>query len=350
MIRTPALADAVSAVLASGQQPPLDPDLFSSNTLFGQPGIYPQGSPMEPASGPAITTSREAEAAIEAVAGDDANRASSRYDDEAVARLAPHPFVRAALVLMTGTVAEPLLDGVAAGSVGRETIGVGPTSSPGRVVGPDVNGEIVVNDRYRSEHPALLMPSIAHTLLWTGPGAGEAEEVFLHALVALLHVQSIVRHAAIAHRGTELARRQNSLSLSLLNSREPDDVAVRLRAPDGSGTIPGGDPGMQTPDFATIPFARGDDPRRPRPDVIDEVLEAVRGDARGAPPSGRYDERLLDSFELDSRWAAERLAASVALGLLDPAAVASIARAADCREADVVADLGLATALACWGR
>ncbi len=45
----------LAEVLAAPPRPPDDPNLFSSNPLFGEPGIYPQGTPMEPASGPATT-------------------------------------------------------------------------------------------------------------------------------------------------------------------------------------------------------------------------------------------------------------------------------------------------------
>ena len=57
--------------LAAPPRPPADPNLFSSNALFGEPGIYPQGTPMEPASGPA-TTFDGAVAALEELGIDDA--------------------------------------------------------------------------------------------------------------------------------------------------------------------------------------------------------------------------------------------------------------------------------------
>src|SRR6185369_17636224 len=85
------------------------------------------------------------------------------------------------------------------------------------------------------------------------------EEVVLHALVALVHLQLLARTPALAHTGTELARRQNSLAITLLNSRHPGAAEISVRAPDGPGTIPGGAPSMQTPDFWSIPFV-GDGP------------------------------------------------------------------------------------------
>jgi len=44
-------ADVLRAELSAPPRPPADPDRFSSNELFGEPGIYPQGTPMAPAAG-----------------------------------------------------------------------------------------------------------------------------------------------------------------------------------------------------------------------------------------------------------------------------------------------------------
>ena len=74
---------------------------------------------------------------------------------------------------------------------GRDSIGLGATASPGRIVGPPRHGAVdgppttrLVNERYRAEIPTLLAGSLAHDLLWSGPDAGQYEEVVLHALVA----------------------------------------------------------------------------------------------------------------------------------------------------------------------
>ena len=47
----PRLEAAAVEVLAAPPRPPRDPGLFTSNALFGEPGIYPDGPPMEPAAG-----------------------------------------------------------------------------------------------------------------------------------------------------------------------------------------------------------------------------------------------------------------------------------------------------------
>jgi hypothetical protein len=305
--------DALSALLAAPPRPPVDPELFSSNTLFGEPGIYPQGRPMEPATGDAPTED-EATAALTAVGIADA---AGRMAAEGLRARAPAPGPRAGLVALSVTVAAPVLDAFVAGTTPVVTVGLGSTASPGRIVGPGAEGPMgarLVNERYRAEHPALLAGSLAHDLLWSGPGAGQYEEVTLHALCALVHVQLVARAPFLCHLGTELARRQNSLAITLLNSRHPgaDDLAVR--AHDGAGTIPGGAPGMQTPDFWSIPFVSGPPAAGDAPALLGTVLAAITGDP-DLPSPLRYDDALGEwwsqrgvrgALSRDAQWRAAR--------------------------------------------
>jgi hypothetical protein len=312
--------DDLTALLAAPPRPPADPNLFSSNPLFGEPGIYPQGTPMAPASGPTVTVDA-AVVALDALGVDDA---APRLADDALVARAPDPGPRAGLVALSVTVAAPLLDAFVAGDTDVESIALGTPAAPGRIVGPPADSDArtstrVVNERYRAEVPTLLAGSLAHDLLWNGPGAGQYEEVVLHALVALVHLQLLARTPALAHTGTELARRQNSLAITLLNSRHPGHADLAVRAPDGPGTIPGGAPGMQTPDFWSIPFVSGPPASADAPALLGAVLARVTG---ATPPSSlRYDDALGDWWSArGTRSALDRAAqvrAAVALGLLD---------------------------------
>jgi hypothetical protein len=309
---------ALTELLAAPPRPPDDPNLFSSNPLFGEPGIYPQGTPMEPATGATVTVD-VAITALEALGIDDA---AARLADDALVARAPEPGPRAGLVALSVTVAAPVLDAFLAGDTPVATIGLGVTASPGRIVGPVSDASTaarVVNERYRAEVPTLLAGSLAHDLLWSGPGAGQYEEVVLHALVALVHLQLLARTPALAHTGTELARRQNSLAITLLNSRRPGSPDVAVRAPDGPGTIPGGAPTMQTPDFWSIPFVSGTPVAADAPPLFRDVLQRAAG---ATPPSPlRYDDALGDWWSAHGvRGALDPAAqwrAAVALGLLD---------------------------------
>ena len=231
------MTDDTLAVLAAPPRRPADIGRFTSDRLFGEPGIYPAGPPMRPAAGrPHSDTSIE----------------EAMFD-------------------LVGTAGEPVFEAWCGGRTAVTRLTYGTPVTAGRVVGPDAAGTRVVNERYRAEDPRLLLPSIVHDLLWSGPGAGHAEETVLHALGAYVHAQLLGRDRALADLGTELARRQSSLTITLLNSRRPGASTITLVAPDGPGTIPGGASSMQTPDFWSVPFGPRGRRRRDR-----------RLDARGA--------------------------------------------------------------------
>ncbi len=104
--------DSLLALLAAPPRTPADPDLISSNTLFGEPGIYPQGSPMEPAAGPAMSEA-DAVAALEALG---ITHAATRLATPALVARAPDAGPRAGLLALSVTVAASLLDAFVAGS------------------------------------------------------------------------------------------------------------------------------------------------------------------------------------------------------------------------------------------
>lgn len=254
----PDLPVDVPARLAAPPQPPIDISRFSSNALFGQPGIYPDGPPMEPATG-----YRHSDASIEQV-----------------------------MLELVGTLAEPLFAAWTEGRTPVTRLTYGTPAAAGRVVGPAADGTSrVVNERYQCEDARLLLPSIVHDLLWSGPGAGHAEETLLHALGAYTHAQLLARDPALATTGTELARRQNSITITLLNSRQPGSATITLVAPAGPGTIPGGAPAMQTVDFWSVPFAPRDADGAPIPTLVRELLAAIASVEPAAVPT-TYDDVL----------------------------------------------------------
>ena len=220
--------------------------------------------------------------------------------DPAAGHLHSDASIELVMLELVGTVGESVFDAWTTGrtSVTRLTYGI--PASPGRVVGPAANGdacvdergdERVVNERYRAEDARLLLPSIVHDLLWSGPGAGHAEETLLHALGAYVHAQLLARDRSLAVLGTELARRENSITITLLNSRQPGSATVTLVAPDGPGTIPGGAPNMQTPDFWSVPFAPRDADGASIPPLVLGVLAAIAAVGTTDVPS-TYDDHL----------------------------------------------------------
>lgn len=307
-------------MLARPPRPPRDAALFSSNTLFGEPGIYPDGPTMVPASGP-ILDADGARAALNDVACPDV----ARFDDDNLVDRVPEPGVRAGVVALAGTIAEPLLDAFATGRTVPQHLATGTAASRGRVIGTSASDPSirVVNERYRAEHPALLALSLTHDLLWRAAEANQVEEAALHALGAMVHLQLIARTPAIAHLGTELARRQNSLALTLLNSRRPGQTDISVIAPDGPGTIPGGAPSMQTTDFWSIPFVDAPAPRTPpeAPTLLGRCLERIAAPGAPLPDPLRYDAGLGTwlSAHLGRGWLpiGAQLRATIALGIVD---------------------------------
>ena len=305
--------------LAAPPSAPVDVGRFSSNTLFGEPGLYPDGPPMVPAFGPAPD-----DAAVRALVHDLGAAALARHDDPQLRDRAPAPLARGALAALAGTVGEPALDAFLAGRTPVRELRVGAPASPGRVVGPGPGGDDgirVVNARYRAEHPVLVAPSLVHDLLWSGPDAGQYEEVVLHALCALVHTQLLARHPFVGDLRTELARRQHSLAITLLNSRHPGRAELSVVAPDGPGTIPGGAEDMQTPDFWSVPFVSGPPPAASAPPLLADVLARVAVPDAAPPPAPlRYDEALgawLSATALRGALTVEdQYRAAVALGLL----------------------------------
>lgn len=275
---------------------------------------------MLPATGPPPS----AEAALAAL-GDAGDPPRAIWDDPRLEARAAEPLARAALAGLAGTVAEPLLVAFLAGDTPVDSLAVGAPEGPGRVVGPTAGtttglpGARVVNDRYQGEHPLLIAPSLAHALAWSGPGAAHAEETALHLLVAVVHAQLVARTPALAHRGTELARRQNSLVLPLLCSRHPGEHTLSPVAPDGEGTAPGGDPSMGTPDFWSIPFApRG--PGAPIPPAARQVFANLGNPPVSPATITTYDDslgELLSDHGLEGALALrDHLAVAVTLGVV----------------------------------
>jgi hypothetical protein len=312
---------AALALLARPPAPPRDPGLFSADCEAG-PGIYPQGPPMRPAAGPPWDAGRARAALAEVLPGaDERTRALAAFDDPALAARLREPGVRAGLAALTGTAGEPLVAEAAAGRT--PVLRYGALEQPSRVVGPDPGGDPalrLVNARYHAEHPALLAGSLVHALLAGEPPRGHAQEALLHGLLAAVHLQLLARAPALARLGTELARRQSSLALSLLNSRPAGSPRIRLIAPDGTGTVPGGAPLMQTPDFWSIPFAPAEPRSAPAPERLRAVLAQLLGpDAPLAGPLA-YDDDLARRVDahLGTAWLSpvELVRAARALGVL----------------------------------
>lgn len=329
-------SDASEAALLLRTPPvrPADTAAFSAGRLFGQPGIYPDGPPMSPAPGPPLDDDA-AHRLLDQLLGDElAATAHHRMVDPDLRARVPDLQVRTALLSLTGSPAEPELDAFLEGSTAVQRLGIGPTDGEGRVIGAELGDadptRRVLNERYRAEHPAVIAPSLAHALCHHGERASNAEEATLHGLLAAVHAWLLSGTPALGLLRTELARRQASLTVTLLNARAPGDAAASICCPDGPGTIPGGDPSLQCPDLWSIPFTsrRPDDADLDVPAPVGASLARL---AAGTAPEvpDRYDDALggwLRAQLGHGVWFGPvvRARAGLALGLFcdDPAGVA----------------------------
>ena len=320
--------DRAIAWLVQPTGPPADPGRFT-------PDLYPAGPPLLPAHAPRSGREVEVDGATFAVFLDvhlGGNRARidaalDRFRDPQVIERLPDAGVRAGFLSLTGTLGDVLIEPFLAGELAVSGFAYGVPTEPSRVVGPSAElgpRWCAVNERYRHETFPLLAGSLLHQLLHHEPPVSDAEETVTHALLAAVHLQMISRSPHLVGP-TELARRQSSLALSLLCSREPGQAEVRILAPDGLGTIPGGAPSMQTPDFWSIPFApdlsAAQPPTGPMRLLLDALLDSKLEGAEADPPVV-VDDRLAALLDLHvlarELRPHELLSAAVALTLAPP--------------------------------
>src|SRR3954454_10745677 len=301
--------DQAADRLRRAPEPPVDPGRFT-------PDLYPAGPPMEPATDPGTPADERSVGAELAVFLEQhlgGNRARvevtiERFHDSRVVERLPDATVRAGFLTLTGTLGDLVIEPFLTGELPVIGISFGAPTEPTRVVGPAADpGDLgtrwrVVNERYRYEPFPLLAGSMLHDLLHHEPAVSDAEETVLHALLAAVHLQVISRSPGLAGT-TELARRQNSLALSLLCSRRPGEPEVRIVAPDGLGAIPGGAPSMQTPDFWSIPFAPEHPDPRPPTLALRTVLDALIGDGTGVDGDGEVVADTGGPMVVDERTA-----------------------------------------------
>lgn len=317
--------DEARSLLLEPPSEPSDPARFTSGSLFGQPGIYPDGPPMTPAEGPAPSAGTSSAELADVLDADSFERAAARHDDPDLCDRVPDPGVRAALLALTGGPAEPVLDAFVNGTTAVLRLGVGTPEGAGRVIGVERQEtdptRRVVNQRYAFEHPGVVAPSLAHALCHHGAAAGNAEEATLHGLLASAHTWLLAGAPWLADLGSELARRQNSLTISLLNARAAGSTRAAIRQPDAPGTIPGGDPNLQGPDLWSIPFTshEADGAARVVPEPVRSALaRTAPGTAPPVPPC--YDGLLgqwCTDHQGEGGWFGPvvRATAGVALGL-----------------------------------
>jgi hypothetical protein len=230
----------------------------------------------------------------------------------------PSPTLRAGLVALAGTLAEPALDAFLAGGP-FSTIDFGPVAARTAVAQSLPDGSrrrIVVDPRFQHEHFGLLTTVLLQELLHHDAAGNGAEDAVVAAVAAMTHAQALYRHPELAGLGTELSRRLNTLVLAWTNSRQPGSPRSGVIAPKGRGLYPGSP--VRRRDLWSLFGAKPSD-ASPAPPELAAIAGGVVARGVGVPRTPVYGQataRLLG--RLDDRWLTQldRVRVSLALGLV----------------------------------
>jgi hypothetical protein len=257
--RPPAGASATqfaNFLLALPQREPCDVSRFTSTFFDGQPGLYPEGRPMQAVARAAAPTEAQVRPRLAVFLQGSTSRAAALqlFDRADVKAKVTDPTLRAALVSLHGTVAEPLIAFfLRAASAELPRFGGLPVTVLGRasVVGAEPRKiQIIINVRFQGDHFALLSAVFAHEILHHDVATNNAEEVLLNALTAIVYMQLVNRRPELSALDTELSRNMNDYALEWTNSRTPGASRSAIIAPAGKDVAPGSR--KSTPDFWTI--------------------------------------------------------------------------------------------------
>lgn len=316
-------------LLALPQRRPCDVNLFTSTfqptpPQFPKPvsGAYPEGRPMPLAAGaPASEAELRSQLAAFLAGVPGRARALRLFDSPTVEAKLADPTLRAALLSLYGTVAEPLVGFYLSRDYAATQFAV--TVKRTQIAGGSGTA-ILFSRRYQGEHFALLAGIFAHEILRHDSGASATEEVLLHAIKTTVHMQLLSRHPELATSGTELARYMNQEVLIFVNSRQPGSSRSVIIAPDGRGTAPGSsyskrDLYTHGKDFSLLGNSPGPGDVGPAPRVFRPLLRTLLAPGVKIPSAPTYSKKTAQLFSrMNDTWLSpvDRLRVSVLLGLV----------------------------------
>lgn len=335
-------AKALTAKQIANKVLKLDPRKPSDINLFtsvyqpgGQQGFYPQGSAMNPASGPTLTEAL-ARSRLKTYLQDQfpndaakVNSALTMFDGQKAKSLIPDPQLRAAFVGMKGTLLQPTIDHLLNG--GRFNV-VRYGGLPVGAVAASGGGQIVVSRRYQSEDFRYLIGVMGHEVLHDDDVLANAEEAINNSLTAMTQLKVLSKHPELAYRGTELGRLQNSAALIFLNSREDGSPNSEIYAPTGKGIAPGSP--RNAPDMWT--YSHGDATTSPAPGTLGQITRSL-----GLRTTSKFSLATAKTFaNLNDNWLSDvgRVQISVLLQMLS---VKTVADKANLSRSQVISKLHL---------
>lgn len=241
--------------------------------------------------------------------GSDAETKQDALDlfDALPAGVIPSPKLRAALAALTGTFAEPAIQGLltTGNCTGRPVARILFQEPPGgaklvaRVTFQGDGARVIsVNPFAEGERIEHLMPILAHEAIHCDQQDGLVEEVAATAFDGLLYLQLVAAQPELAHVKTRVARELNVDAVGLINSG--------ARLPESIGILPS--PGVKTilpltnvtaASFAEFVVAaypqitQPTSPTEPLAQVYGDVLAEVTGMKKGDAFDLRYLDELI---------------------------------------------------------
>lgn len=330
---------------------PSNVDLFTSVfSQNGAPGLYPDGSAMEPAARPGALPDDEARAqliaagATNSCSGINTTAALAVYDSAAARTMIPDHDLRASFASLAGTRWAPAIAHyLDSGLFNPTRYGTLPKPLMAQVFREFANtkNSIVFNRRYEGENLRLKRSVWVHEILHDDTTVTVAEEVVLHAVTSMIHMELLCEAPHLAYVDTELTRYLNGYALQFLNSREVGASNSEIFAPTGTGVAPGS--AQHHRDFwdAIVCCVDGDDGTSPVPDPLNVMLAPL-----GVPAATDFGQPMAESFEaLNDSWLTDPQRAQIAV-LLQLIAVDEIAQVSGLGQQQIIDTLGLAPYLA----
>jgi len=234
------------------QHPPFAP----LKTRLFMPQIYPDSPPPEPAPARPVNEAQLrslVQSTLNTRFQGDQQRVAeglSVFDSPQIAAIIPDPRLGAGLALLLGTAGGGAIEAIEGEVFESVEFAVPPATDHAYgqvVIDPDTNKpKIIINEKYQHEDPRLLGVALAHESLHQDADAPPAEELMASAIEALTYGQFVEESPGLARSGTELARRQNTKLMALVNSRDAQGN-IRLLTAQGNSVYPGSNNPL--PDF-----------------------------------------------------------------------------------------------------
>ncbi|MFD9034509.1 hypothetical protein ACFVZW_25735 [Streptomyces sp. NPDC059567] len=293
-------------LLAQPPFPPTDLGLLSTVT-------YPAGPLMEPAPSRKISAEqlvKQLKTTLKPRGHRAVEEGLTVFRSSQIAAVVPDLNLRAALASLAGSPAQAGIRTIRNGLYHRVHFVTLPDPNAIAQVVPTPNGpEIVVNQRYRYEDFRILGTTLSHETLHQDPLLNANEELINSTLDRAYYGQLLLEQPRLATLRTELSRRNNTVLMALLNTR---DARGQQRLTHSTGNVlPGAVnplPSFGAAFLGTTPDGgTGTDPTSsPGNATLDSFLSAI---TRTRQTGAAFNTATVDLLDRRQAWAtpSERL-------------------------------------------